>query len=277
MLKQRIITALWMLPLMLGMLFYAPQWLWAAFCGLISLVTLWEYARMSGLEKLKTNHYLAATLVFGIIAYAGGWTLPDIVWYAVLAFWLVVMPLWLKFKWKLNGGWQAYTVGWLLVMPFWFALMSLRPHPDYALSLLTVLGLVWVADVCAYFRGRACGADLGAYLSGTAFGKHKIAPTVSPGKSWEGAIGGAICVAVYMTVVWWAGWLTFDAGWFNTVLIGLVLTVVSVCGDLLESWLKRAAGIKDSSNLLPGHGGVFDRVDSLIAVISVYAAFESLF
>ena len=109
MLKQRIITALWMLPLMLGMLFYAPQWLWAAFCGLISLVTLWEYARMSGLEKLKTNHYLAATLVFGVIAYAGGWTLPDIVWYAVLAFWLVVMPLWLKFKWKLNGGWQAYT------------------------------------------------------------------------------------------------------------------------------------------------------------------------
>ena len=264
MLKQRIITALWMLPLMLGMLFYAPQWLWAAFCGLISLVTLWEYSLMSGLEKLKTNHYLAATLVFGVIAYAGGWMLPDIVWYAVLAFWLVVMPLWLKFKWKLNGGWQAYTVGWLLVMPFWFALMSLRPHPDYALSLLAVMGLVWVADVFAYFSGKA-------------FGKHKIAPTVSPGKSWEGAIGGAVCVAVYMTVVWWSGWLTFNAGWFNTVLIGLVLTVVSVCGDLLESWLKRAAGIKDSSNLLPGHGGVFDRVDSLIAVVSVYAAFESLF
>ena len=71
MLKQRVITALWLLPLMLGMLFYAPQWLWAAFSGLIALIALWEYARMSGLDKVKTNHYLAATLLFGIVAYAG--------------------------------------------------------------------------------------------------------------------------------------------------------------------------------------------------------------
>ena len=113
MLKQRILTALWLLPLMLGMLFYAPMWLWAAFCGLIAMLTLWEYARMSGLDKLKINHYLASTLVFGVIAYAGGWQLPDLVWYVVLAFWLIVMPWWLKAKWKLNGGWQAYTVGWL--------------------------------------------------------------------------------------------------------------------------------------------------------------------
>ena len=110
---------------MLGMLFYAPMWLWAAFCGLIAMLTLWEYARMSGLDKLKINHYLASTLVFGVIAYAGGWQLPDLVWYVVLAFWLIVMPWWLKAKWKLNGGWQAYTVGWLLVMPFWFALVYL--------------------------------------------------------------------------------------------------------------------------------------------------------
>lgn len=263
MLKQRIITALWLLPLMLGMLFYAPQWLWAAFCGLIALLTLWEYARIGGLDKRKANHYLAATLVFGIIAYAGGWTLPNLVWYAVLAFWLVVMPLWLKFKWKPNGGWQIYTVGWLLVLPFWFALTALRPTTDEAAPLLALMGLVWVADVCAYFCGKT-------------FGRHKIAPTISPGKSWEGAIGGALCVAVYMTAVWAADLLPFEAGWFATVSIGLVLTAVSVCGDLLESWLKRAAGVKDSSNLLPGHGGVFDRVDSLLAVVGVYAAMTAI-
>lgn len=264
MLKQRVITALWLLPLMLGMLFYAPQWLWAAFSGLIALIALWEYARMSGLDKVKTNHYLAATLLFGIVAYAGGWELPDLVWYAVLAFWLVVMPLWLNRKWKLSGGWQAYAAGWMLMVPFWFALVSLRFDSDEALPLLAVMGLVWVADIFAYFSGKA-------------FGKHKLAPAISPGKSWEGAAGGALCVAIYITLVQDARWLSFETGWLATVGVGLILTVVSVCGDLLESWLKRSAGIKDSSNLLPGHGGVFDRVDSLIAVLSVYAAFIHLF
>ncbi|ASK27221.1 phosphatidate cytidylyltransferase [Neisseria chenwenguii] len=263
MLKQRILTALWLLPLMLGMLFYAPNGLWAAFAGLIALLALWEYSRMAGLDARRTNHYLAASLIFGIIAYAGGWTLPNLVWYAVLAFWLIVMPMWLVKKWTLKGSWQAYTVGWLLMMPFWFALVSLRPAPESAVSLLAVMGLVWVADISAYFSGKA-------------FGKHKLAPAISPGKSWEGAIGGALCVAVYLIIVRQAGWLAFDTGWPNTLLIGLVLTVVSVCGDLLESWLKRAAGIKDSSKLLPGHGGVFDRVDSLIAVLSVYAAVLAL-
>lgn len=264
MLKQRVITALWLLPLMLGMLFYAPNGLWAAFSGLIALLALWEYARMSGLGKRQINHFLAASLIFGIIAYSGDWKLPALVWYAVLAFWLIVMPLWLKNKWKLNGGWQAYAVGWMLMLPFWYALVDLRPDTDSATSLLAVMGLVWVADIFAYFSGKA-------------FGKHKMVPTISPGKSWEGAMGGMICVAVYMTWIWYADWLAFDTGWLNVMVIGLVLTVVSICGDLLESWLKRAAGIKDSSNLLPGHGGVFDRVDSLLAVLSVYAAMMALF
>lgn len=259
MLKQRIVTALWLLPLMLGMLFYAPDWLWAAFSGLIALLALWEYARMSGLDTRQTNRFIVASLIFGVIAYIGDWKLPDVVWYVVLGFWLVVMPLWLKKKWTLKGDWQAYTVGWILMLPFWYALVDLRPNTDSATSLLAIMGLVWVADIAAYFSGKA-------------FGKHKIAPTISPGKTWEGAIGGALCVVIYMTCIWYADWLAFDSGWFAVTIIGLVLTVVSVCGDLLESWLKRAAGIKDSSNLLPGHGGVFDRVDSLIAVLSVYAA-----
>lgn len=264
MLKQRIITALWLLPLMLGMLFYAPAWLWAAFSALIALAALREYTRMSGMNAPQANRYLAGTAFFILVAALGGWQLPSLMWWLVLAFWLVVMPLWLNKKWTLKGGWQAYVTGWLLMLPFWFALVGLRPSADEAVSLLAVMGLVWVADIGAYFCGKA-------------FGKNKLAPAISPGKSWEGALGGALCVAVYMIIAWNAGWLAFGSGWFNAILAGLLLTVVSVCGDLLESWLKRAAGIKDSGSLLPGHGGVFDRVDSLIAVLSVYAAMLWLF
>ncbi|MDO1509793.1 MULTISPECIES: phosphatidate cytidylyltransferase [unclassified Neisseria] len=264
MLKQRIITALVLLPLMLGMLFYASDGLWAAFSGLIALVALWEYGRMAGFTPAQNNHYLAATAVFGLVAYLGDWALPSLVWLVVLVFWLVLVPLWLRGKWTLPSGWQAYTVGWLLMVSFWFALVMLRPDVDAAVSLLAVMGLVWVADIFAYFCGKA-------------FGKRKLAPAISPGKSWEGALGGALCVAVYMTLVWNAGWLAFEVSWFGAIMVGLLLTVVSIVGDLLESWLKRSAGIKDSSDLLPGHGGVFDRVDSLIAVLSVYAAIMMVF
>ena len=263
MLKQRVITALILLPLMLGMLFYAGNALWALFAGLIALLALREYARMSGFSDAQNYRYLGFSALFGLIAYLGGWQLPGLVWLGVLLFWLLVMPLWLVKKWTLRADWKAYSIGWLLMLPFWFALVNLRPTPEAATSLLAVMGLVWVADIFAYFTGKA-------------FGKRKLAPAISPGKSWEGAIGGAVCVMIYLTVVKQAGWLAFDASWFGTLLIGLVLTVVSVCGDLLESWLKRAAGVKDSSNLLPGHGGVFDRTDSLIAVVSVYAAMMAL-
>ena len=202
MLKQRVITALILLPIMLGMLFWASDGLWAAFSGLIAVLALWEYGRMCG-------------------------------------------------------------IGWMLMLPFWFALVSLRPSEGDALSLLAVMGLVWIADIGAYFCGKA-------------FGKNKLAPAISPGKSWEGAFGGVLCVLIYLSVVREAGWLGFDLPWLPTMLAGVVLAAVSVCGDLLESWLKRVAGVKDSSNLLPGHGGVFDRVDSMIAVLSVYAAIVSI-
>lgn len=258
MLKQRVITALVLLPLMLGMLFGASDGLWALFCGLIALLALWEYARMSGMEKTQNHRYLAAAAVFGITAFAGGWQLPVISWLAVLAFWLLLMPLWLYKKWTLKADWKAYATGLMLVLPFWFALVSLRQSGS-AVSLLAVMGLVWVADIAAYFFGKA-------------FGRHKLAPAISPGKSWEGALGGALCVAIYMVWVNSAGWLAFDVSWFGAAVVGWVLTAVSIGGDLLESWFKRSAGIKDSSNLLPGHGGVFDRVDSLIAVLAVYAA-----
>ncbi len=262
MLKQRILTALWLLPLMLGMLFWAGDTLWALFTGLIALLALWEFARLGGFAGRQMRTYLAGSAVLMLLAHAGGWQLPGLGWLIALLFWLAVVPWRLKRQWKLRSAEETWLTGWLLVLPFWFGLNALRAEQG-ALALLAVMGLVWVADVFAYFVGKA-------------FGKTKIAPQISPGKSWEGAIGGALCVLVYITLVRAAGWLGFDAGWLFTAAVALVLTVVSVCGDLLESLFKRQAGVKDSSNLLPGHGGVFDRVDSLIAVVSVYAAISAL-
>ena len=263
MLKLRIITALILLPLMLGMLFYAPHGLWVAFSGLITLLALWEYSRMAKLGEGVKLPYLVGTALWMLFAYLGNWILPPLAWVLVLIFWFVVMPLWLKNKWQAVDGWKALAVGWMLMLPFWFALQLLRPDTDAAVSLLAVMGLVWVADIFAYFSGKA-------------YGKHKLAPAMSPGKSWEGAMGGAVCVLIYIIIVRNAGWLAFDWSWLATLFFALVLTAVSVGGDLLESWFKRVAGVKDSSSLLPGHGGVFDRVDSLIAVLSVYAAIHVL-
>lgn len=261
MLKQRIITALWLLPLMIAMLFYAPDWLWAAFSALISLLALWEYNRMAGLNKTEQLPYLGGTALFMLTAYTGGWQLPPFIWAAVLLFWLIIMPLWLYRKWAPKGGATARFTGWLLMLPFWFALLQLRPDSGSAGTLLAVMVLVWLADSAAYFVGRACG-------------KTPLAPVISPKKSLEGAIGGLVAVCLYLLFA--RDTLGWQSGFFATVFAGAVLTWVSIGGDLLESWLKRAAGIKDSSKLLPGHGGVFDRVDSLIAVLSVYAAIQIL-
>ena len=245
MLKQRILTAAVLLPLMLLMLFCAGSFLWAAFSALIALLVLWEYGRLAGLSERQQIPYLGGTAFFMLTAWAGGWELPPFVHVIVLLFWLVVMPRWLYRKWRVSASASGLFVGWLLVLPFWFALVSLRPSEEDA-----------------YFVGRK-------------FGKTKLAPNLSPKKSWEGAIGGLVLVLAYTSFARSAGWLDVSS-WPAAMLAAAVLTFVSIGGDLLESWLKRAAGVKDSSNLLPGHGGVFDRMDSMMAVLPVYAAILAL-
>lgn len=263
MLKQRILTALVLLPLMLAMLFCANAWLWAAFSAVIALLAVWEYGRICGFAPRQNHYYVGATAFFMLTAYAGGWQLPAFVWLLVGAFWLLAMPLWLLAKWKPQAGGGAAALGWLLMLPFWFGLLQLRPDSSHAVSLLALMLLVWIADTAAYFAGRR-------------FGKRPLAPVISPKKSWEGAVGGVLAVLAYLTLARSNGWLFAELSWGATMLIGVLLTFVSIGGDLLESWLKRAAGIKDSSNLLPGHGGVFDRTDSLIAVISLFTAVQVL-
>ncbi|MFN4235779.1 MAG: phosphatidate cytidylyltransferase [Vogesella sp.] len=266
MLKTRIITALVLLPLMLAALFFFPPTAWAGFSWLIIVLALWEFARMAGLSGGIMLTYLAGSSLLAAVAWFSGFV-PDSVMMSVsLLVWLVLAPLWLRKRWPIPRGVPAMLLGWLLMFPAWFAFLAW--HPDNSAvsgkQLLAVMGMVWVADVAAYFAGKT-------------FGKHKLAPSISPGKSWEGVVGAVIGVAGYV-------WLVNDLGWLNISLplllllpLALGLTAVSVVGDLLESWFKRSAGIKDSSSLLPGHGGVYDRIDSLIAVLAVSHALRLLF
>ncbi len=265
MLKQRIITALWLLPLMIGMLFWAPNGIWAMFGGVITLLALWELSRIGQLNEQCKWAYLALSTVLLACLYGLDWVLAPIAQIMVLGFWLLIVPIWLKTRKALKGALPVMLLGWMLMVPFWLAFVQLRPHgEDAAWWLLSLMALVWIADV-------------GAYTFGRLYGKRKLAPAISPGKSWEGAIGGLVCVLIYTTILsmmdhaLWSG-----SGWFGNVILASILTAVSIQGDLFESLLKRTAGIKDSSQLLPGHGGVFDRIDSLIAVLSVFAAMSAL-
>jgi CDP-diglyceride synthetase len=176
------------------------------------------------------------------------------------AFWLLVVPLWLRFKWTLAGNDAfGYLLGALVILPTWAAMVAL--HAVSVWLLLAVMALVWVADIAAYFSGRA-------------FGKHKLAPSISPGKTWEGVAGAVVGVFIYGGVVLGfsplAGKLPLPMPVIVLVL-ALLLTAVSVMGDLFESLLKRQAGIKDSSGLLPGHGGVLDRIDALTSALPLAA------
>lgn len=263
MLKTRILTALVLLPLMLLALFAFPPVAWAAFAWLIVGLALWEYSRMAGLSGARQWAYLAVSTAFAALAWQQGWQLPLAAHVAVLVFWLLLVPLWLAKRWRLAATVPSMALGWLMLLPCWFALLALRPDPQAGWSLLAVMGLVWVADVAAYFSGKA-------------FGKRKLAPSISPGKSWAGVYGALIAVACYTALVTHWGWFAWSLPLVYLLPVALALTAVSVEGDLLESWFKRASGMKDSSALLPGHGGVYDRIDSLIAVLAVTHALLAL-
>ncbi|KZE34915.1 phosphatidate cytidylyltransferase [Crenobacter luteus] len=265
MLIPRILTALVLLPLMLAALFVFPPAAWAAFSALVVGLALWEFSRMVAMPRGVQTLYLVGSALAAAACWFTGWRPGPWLHGVALLVWLVLAPLWLARRWTLKDGWAARALGWALMWPAWLALLDWRPTPEpaHAYALLAVMGLVWVADIAAYFSGKA-------------FGRHKLAPAISPGKSWEGVAGAAVAVAVYAYFVSGQGWLGQPLPLFALLPLALALTAVSVVGDLLESWFKRAAGVKDSSALLPGHGGVYDRIDSLIAVLAVGNALRAL-
>ena len=266
MLKQRIIAALILVAAFLAALFYFPHLAWALFMAAVTVGAAWEWARLSGYSA--TNSVLYAIVVAGLAAllYVGvnAW-IVKLISVAVLVFWLAVVPLWLSRHATIRHPIILALTGFIVLLPTWLALVMLR---DMGASVVFFLmSLVWVADTAAYFSGRR-------------WGKHKLAPRISPGKTWEGVVGALLGVMLY--VVLWREIAADALTQFAAIpiaalmLAAALLVVISIVGDLFESHMKRCAGMKDSSHLIPGHGGILDRIDSQTSVLPVALALMTL-
>lgn len=265
MLLQRVITALVLLPIVLGAVWFAPQpWLYLLFSG-AGLLAAWEWTAMMGLPQTATARRWGYVLLSAVVL-AGAWfarlAWP---WFAVVSvlWWLCALLLMPGFPGNLQrhrpGIAALGLLGQVLWVPAILSLAILGGAQEHGLRLIYLFALVWAADV-------------GAYLAGRNFGRNKLAPNVSPGKTREGAIGGLVLCALYAVAA--GGYVFQPAGLPQLLLLvglSLLVAALSIVGDLGISMFKRLSGIKDSGKLLPGHGGILDRIDSLLAAAPAMA------
>ena len=272
MLKQRVITAIVMLAILLPALFWSTPTPFTAISLVLIAAGAWEWGRLNGAGKGGSIGVALACLVLcGASWYASLLERP------LLLLWCIAGAFWvLGGAWLMRGG----VAGWPTiprvvrlvggVLALWVAWLAVAQARTTGINfLLSLLVLVWVADIFAYFAGRTFGLK---------FTQRKLAPAISPGKSWEGVWGGMLGVVV-LAVAWTLADRHFGApvpslysriaaqGWWLLIVSAVFLAAMSVVGDLAESLVKRSAGAKDSSNLLPGHGGVLDRVDALLPTL----------
>jgi phosphatidate cytidylyltransferase len=260
MLLPRVLTAIVLLALVMGALFYVDGRNFAFLALFLPVLGAWEWGGFFQFNLQQRWIYCIASLFAGIamILLPNVTALWNVIFVLAVAFWLLLVPVWLKFRWKITSKPLAALTGWLLLFSAWQGVVIwhniVGPKPLLALMLV-----VWIADTAAYFTGRAIG-------------KHKLAPSVSPGKTWEGAAGAVIAVCVYALIIQQKEWLALPVATYGLLALAVLFTTVSIVGDLMESLFKRQAGLKDSGHILPGHGGILDRVDSLLAVLAVAGA-----
>jgi phosphatidate cytidylyltransferase len=256
MLRARVLTALALLAIFLCVLFLLPKPAAAAAFGVVAGLAAWEWAGLMAAGRSGRAVFLALVLASCMAAYTFAAAVFPVLWAAAALFWLAAVPFWLRRCWPLaDHPAIAYAVGWIVVVPAWAAMVGLHDRNPWLL--FASMALVWVADIAAYFTGRAIG-------------RTKLAPAISPGKTWEGVGGALVATLVYGVLAAFVAGLsvTSNLGWG---LFLLLLTAISVVGDLFESMVKRQAGVKDSGNLLPGHGGVLDRIDSQTSTLPLVA------
>jgi len=260
MLKTRILTALVLLLVFVPVTVFAPPWGFGALTGVVVMFAAWEWARLLKISAPGAAGYAAVVVA---VVVASVWLDAPALYRGASVFWIVIGPYALVRRPTLAAGlWRVFllAVGLIVFAACWRALLDARRvGVAFVFSLLLV---VWLADI-------------GAYFSGKALGRHKLAPAISPGKTWEGAAGGLALVMIVAAVAM-AGRifeptlyseLAMRWGLGRALAILAVLVALSIMGDLFESVMKRQAGQKDSGKLLPGHGGVFDRIDALLPAL----------
>lgn len=265
MLSTRLITAFTLLTAFLAALFYLPDIFWAVLLLGLTVAAAREWCRLGRFSVGQTVFYLIFTTLLGgelllMVSVAVSRNPADtvMIWFYTASgiFWLLAVPFQLGAARTIRSVWEFMLIGWLVLLPVCLSLYQLRAINP--LLLLGFMGVVWLSDSVAYFAGRA-------------YGRHKLAPQISPGKTWEGVAAALAGVFIYAVI--WFYWVDQKHAltlWFIPFL--LVLAVLGIMGDLFESLLKRQAGIKDSGNILPGHGGILDRIDALIPILPVAAA-----
>nr|VFK78327.1 MAG: phosphatidate cytidylyltransferase [Candidatus Kentron sp. SD] len=266
-LTYRIITALLLAPLAISGILMLPTWYFGLCLAAVTLIGAWEWAGLigwtSGIRRATYSFMIAISLyaTFRLdTLFPQGWLLLSIM---ALAWWCVALGWIVRFERQapirsLERPVARIFSGWLILVPTWGALVTTHRHAEYGPMLVILLmALIW-------------GADSGAYFFGKRFGKRRLSPRTSPGKSWEGVVGGLLI----------AGLLSIATGlyirlplekWIPFISLSLATVILSILGDITESLFKRRIGVKDSGRLLPGHGGVLDRIDSLTAAAPFFA------
>lgn len=258
MLIPRLATAIVLLAACVSALVWLPNVWWTVLLLPVLTAAGQEWGRLAGLTNAGSWRFAivvtALAAGFWLISVQAGGAATGI-YIAGCVFWLFVAVPWLVRGWRVRSSLLMSATGIAVLVPAWLALVLLQTR---SWQLLAVLGIIWIADTAAYASGRA-------------WGRHKLAPDISPGKTWEGAAGAAVAVAVYYLVLRSA---VPEWGWWDGLvgpLLFVGVAVMSVVGDLFESAVKRQAGVKDSGTLLPGHGGILDRIDSITATLPLAA------
>ena len=239
------------LPLLLAAMFLLPNVWWNIALVAPLMVAGHEWARLADFGRGAEAAFLTALLAGCVWL---GLTAPERAVFALaVAFWCVIAPCWLWLKLVVRQRLALAAAGLAVLLPTWLALARLQHDAWLLLLLLTV---TWIADSAAYFTGRALG-------------RHKLAPAISPGKTWEGVGGAFAAVIAYALALHFSLFETRD---LPMVIAGFVsMVALGILGDLLESWLKRCAGVKDSGGVFPGHGGMLDRIDGVTAALPLAA------